>query len=118
MALPNLVADDIVLESEKSVQHLDTQPPIVAETSLRRSILGAWYEAALFAHFVHEQLAMRVATSQTAGDSFAGAVYLRSVPPAEWKAQVSKISSTLSWAVCFDLVPRSVHITIARAGFI
>jgi hypothetical protein len=118
VAFANLVADGIVLESEQSVQHLDTQPPIVAETSLRGSILGAWYEAALFAHFVHEQLAMRVPTSQTARDSFAGAVYLRSIPPTGWKAQVSKGLSTLSWVVCFDLIPSSVDVTIARAGFV
>jgi hypothetical protein len=34
MAFADLVADGIVLESEQSVQHLDTQPPIVANPVL------------------------------------------------------------------------------------
>jgi hypothetical protein len=54
MAFANAIADRVVLESEQSVQHLYTEPPVVAETSLGRSILRAWDEAALLAYFVEK----------------------------------------------------------------
>lgn len=118
MAFADLVTDGVVLECEQSVQHLDAEPPIIAESGPGCTILVAWYEAVLFAYFVQDQLTVRMTASQTGCDSLARAIYLRTIPPKLWGVQVSRVSRTPFWAASFNLLPSSVDISVARTELV
>jgi hypothetical protein len=81
MAFANAITDRIVFESKERVQHFHTKPPVVTETSLGRSILVPWYEAALLAYFIEDELAVRMSTPQTFRDGLARSINLGAIPP-------------------------------------
>jgi hypothetical protein len=75
------ITDGVMFESEQSVQHLNTQPPIVVEACLGSAVAVARQEDLLAANSVEDEFAVLVMVPETRRDDFARAIYLRAVPP-------------------------------------
>lgn len=102
MAGANPIANCVVFECKQSMQHLYTKPPVVAETSLGRPVLVPWYEAALFAYFIEDQLTMGMPTSQTIRYGLARSINLGAIPP-------GGVDIAITWA---ELVQRIKHFVL------
>lgn len=102
MAGANPFANCVVFECKQSMQHLHSKPPVVAETSLGRTILVPWYEAVLFTYFIEDKLAMRMSTSQTIRYGLARPINLGAIPP-------GGVDIAITWA---ELVRRIKHFVL------
>ena len=81
MTLTDTIANSVVLESEKCVQQLHAEPPIITEARLGCPIPVPRYEERLVTDPIQVEFAILVLASQFSCDDFAGTINLRAIPP-------------------------------------
>lgn len=89
MPSTNLITDGVMLKSEKSVQHLHAQPPVLVESRLRRTVASTRKEHFLLTDSVEDKLALMVVVPQSGCDDLARAINLGAIPPSRVQVAVA-----------------------------